>query len=135
MQRAAAVLPKLKAKNLPLEDLARAAWRKAVGGRLDRKTRAVGLVRRTLVVEVEDATWQRQLTAIRPHILKNLEDLLGGGQVSEIEFRIGIPRMPPQREEESAPAAGLAGSADESDRIADPVFRRLYRQGRKRSAG
>ncbi len=133
MQRAAAVLSRLKTRSLSLDVVARAAWPKAVGARLDRRTRASALVRQTLVVEVEDAVWQRQLTAIRSHILANLRGLLGEGVVEDLEFRIGIPRRPPQRED-SLSLSSSPASRDEADQIPDPVFRKLYREGRSRSA-
>jgi len=132
LERAAALLSKLSTKGLPLEDLARAAWPKAVGDRLGQRTRAIGLVRRRLVVEVEDAIWQRQLTGLQKHILQNLDQLLGPGQITELEFRIVIERRPVQREEAAAqPSTPPGASGDEAERIADPVFRRLYRKSRR----
>ena len=130
MERAASLLAKLKSKNLPLEDLARAAWPQAAGKRLATRTRAVGLVRQTLVIEVEDTVWRQQLNSLRGQLLTNLTRVMGAGVVDSIEFRVAPARRPPQREEfASAPAA----SHDEADRIADPVLRRIYRQSRARS--
>lgn len=131
MERAARLIANLKSKNLEPDDLARAAWPKAVGSKLEMRTRAVQMVRTTLVVEVEDAVWQRQLNAIRGYILKNLAGLLGPGAITDLEFRIGIPRRMPQREETVSQPALL--SQDEADRIADPILRRLYRQSRTAS--
>ena len=132
MERAARLIAKLKTTNLDPDDLARAAWPKAVGARLEKRTRPLQMVRTTLVIEVEDAVWQRQLNAIRGQILKNLAGLLGHGMITELEFRIGIPRRMPQREETTAQPA--LSSGDEADGIGDPVFRRLYRESR-RAAG
>ena len=132
MERAARLIAKLKTTNLDPDDLARAAWPKAVGARLEKRTRPLQMVRTTLVIEVEDAVWQRQLNAIRAQILKNLGGLLGHGMITELEFRIGIPRRMPQREEMAAQP--VVSSCDEADRIGDPVFRRLYRESR-RAAG
>ena len=132
MERAARLIAKLKTTNLDPDDLARAAWPKAVGVRLEKRTRPLQMVRTTLVIEVEDAVWQRQLNAIRGQILKNLAGLLGQGMITELEFRIGVPRRMPQREEMAAQPA--LSSVDEADRIGDPVFRRLYRESR-RAAG
>jgi hypothetical protein len=53
--------------------------------------RPAKLVRTRLVVEVEDQTWQRQLFALTPHILNNLDRTLGRGLVEDPEFRI-VPR-------------------------------------------
>ena len=132
MERAARLIAKLKTTNLDPDDLARAAWPRAVGARLEKRTRPLQMVRTTLVIEVEDAVWQRQLNAIRGQILKNLAGLLGQGMITELEFRIGVPRRMPQREEMAAQPA--LSSVDEADRIGDPVFRRLYRESR-RAAG
>ncbi len=63
------------------------------------------LVRTRLVVEVEDHTWQRQLFALTPHILANLEKTLGRGLVEDLEFRI-VPR----RREPAMRAPGRAGA-------------------------
>ena len=73
------------------EELACAAWPEAVGKKIAGHTRAAKLVRTRLVVEVEDQTWQRQLFALTPHILRNLDANLGprpGG-------RPRIPRRAP----------------------------------------
>src|SRR5437660_394899 len=59
------------------EQLCCAAWPEAVGKKIAGHTRASKLVRTRLVVEVEDHTWQRQLFALVPHILRNLDRTLG----------------------------------------------------------
>ncbi len=128
MERAAGLLTRLKSRNLPVEDLAKAAWPMAAGKRLADRTRAASLVRTTLVVEVEDVVWRQQLTSLRGQILANLHRVMGPGIVSDIEFRVGTPRRPPQRAESAAAASG-----DEADRIADPILRRIYRQSRTRT--
>ena len=87
----------------------------------------VGLVRTRLVVEVEDAVWQRQLWTLRAQILQRVEQVLGRKIVEEIEFKIGVPRMKPARAEVPAP------SSDEADLIRDPVFRLNYKAARKRA--
>lgn len=88
------------------------------------------MVRETMVIEVEDAVWRQQLTALSAHLLKNLEQVMGPGMVQSLEFRVAPARRPPQREEIAAAPAAVS---DESDRIADPVLRRIYRQSRARS--
>lgn len=130
MERAASLLAKLKSKNIPVDDLARAAWPQAAGRRLAGRTRAVGMVRETLVIEVEDAVWRQQLTSLSGQLLANLTRVMGPHVVESLEFRVAPARRPPQREEfVAAPSAG----SDEADRIADPVLRRIYRQSRARS--
>lgn len=129
MERAASLLTRLKSRNLPVEDIARAAWPQAAGKRVAARTRAISLVRQTLVVEVEDIVWRQQLNALRGQLLTNIARILGSSAVESIEFRVGIPRRPPQREELAASVA----QADEASAIADPVLRRIYRQSRNRT--
>lgn len=125
MERAAKSLMSLRAAaGITSEDLARAAWPAAVGGKIAGHTRAASLVRQRLVVEVEDVVWQKQLYQLRFQILPKLKQLLGEGVVEELEFRVGIPRRPPQ---------SAAALSDEADRIEDAVFRRLYKQARKKA--
>src|SRR5579884_3879945 len=90
------------------ERIAVAAWKKAVGARLAGRTRAVKLVRETLVVEVEDQVWKENLWSLRRHILRNLENAIGAGIVLDLEFRV----MPPRREaaRENASRENVCGS-------------------------
>ena len=133
MERAGKTIAKLR--NIPgisSEQLALNAWSAAIGQRLAARAVASSLVRDRLVVDVEDAVWQRQLHHLRGAILAKLTDLLGAGIVNDIEFRIrrpswDVPRRPPQR----APALDPASDADG---ITDPVFRILYK-GAKKKAG
>ena len=126
MERAGRSFAQLKAARtcLSAEEWARAAWPAAVGKRLALRTRVFGLVRERLVVEVEDAMWQRNLHGLRGQILAKLNELLGAEAPSDIEFRIGVPRRPPQREERSA---------DEADMIGDPVMARIYKISRRKA--
>jgi len=111
------------------EELACAVWPQAVGKKVAAHTRAARMVRTRLIVEVEDQTWQRQLNSLSRHILWNLEQTLGRGLVEELEFRVVPRRREPQRAVQAVPAL----SADESDAIADPVLRSIYRAARKKA--
>ena len=111
------------------EQLCCAAWPEAVGPKIARHTRPAKLVRTRLVVEVEDNTWQRQLFALTPHILNNLEKTLGRGLVEDLEFRI-VPR---RRDAVLARQAVPALLPDDADSIADPVMRDLYKLSRKKA--
>ena len=104
------------------ESRARAAWRVAAGKKVAERTRAVALVRGSLIVEVEDVVWQRQLNTIRHFLLRNLREALGEETVSEIDFRPMPRRMGPQRAESARPQDG----------IEDPVMGLLYRMSKKR---
>jgi hypothetical protein len=122
---------RLPGDTLNLEDLACAAWPIAVGRKVAMHTRAARMVRTRLIVEVEDATWQRQLFALSRQILRNMEKHLGPGAVEDLEFRVMPRRREPQRE--VLGAAPLLREADEADAIADPVLRGIYRASRKRA--
>jgi predicted nucleic acid-binding Zn ribbon protein len=119
----------LPAESITLEEIALAAWPDAVGKTIAAHTRAAKMVRQRMVVEVEDVTWQRQLFALTPHILKSLENALGPGVVEDVEFRILPRRREPQLATRAVPSAPL----DEADAIADPVLRGIYRASRKRA--
>ena len=80
------------------ERIACAAWKKAVGKKIALRTRAVKLVRTTLVVEVEDEIWRKNLWSLRYQILRNLEKAIGPEIVTAVELRVMPPRFGPQRE-------------------------------------
>ena len=104
-------------------------------------------MRDRLVVEVEDAEWQKQLFHLRYPILQRAHEVLGGDLVRDLEFRIAIPKRGPQQAESLSGAGparrgslqaetlpgGASASADEADGIRDPVFRLLYQQARKKA--
>jgi predicted nucleic acid-binding Zn ribbon protein len=130
MERAGRLIARLKlpAGSVSGEELVRAAWPVAVGKRIASHTRAIALVRSALKVEVEDAIWQRQLYVLRGQILKKLEQIVGPSIVSEIEFRLAVPRRLPQRAERHR------ATGDDADQIQDPVLRTIYKEYRKRGS-
>ena len=130
MERAGRVIGKLKlsSKVATPEEMARAAWPAAVGKRLSGRTGRVSLYGTTMVVEVEDAIWQSQLTTLSGQILKKIEKLIGPSAVMKLEFRIGVMRRMPQRVENPSPLF------DEGDGIQDPVFRQIYIASRRRAS-
>jgi hypothetical protein len=107
-----------------------------VGKKIAEHTRAARMVRTTLIVEVEDRIWQRQLFGLSRQILSNLAERIGPGVVEDLEFRIMVrqpelatlQRKEPQRAEHAAPTV-----VDEAELIADPVLRNLYRASRQRA--
>jgi hypothetical protein len=133
MERAARLIHKNKYSQqiLTSDELARAIWPAAVGQAIAAHTSNVRLVRTTLVVEVEDAIWQKQLHALTFQIVERLRKIIGSDAIDDVEFRIGVPRRQPQRAE--SPHSSAESSEDEQ--IADPVLRKLYRMSRKRVAG
>jgi hypothetical protein len=114
-----------------VEQIACGSWKRAVGKNVAKHTRAMKLVRTTLVVEVEDEVWQRNLWKLRYQVLRNLEKAIGPEIVSDLEFRIMPPRREPQRETGERQALAPL-YADEADAIADPGLRRVYRNARRR---
>lgn len=140
MERAGRIIGKLKFPKDLVDpgDMARSAWPAAVGKKIAVKTRAVKLVRNTLVIECADAVWQRQLNTLSGQILRNLENLLGAGVVTDLDLRPMTPRRGMQSASTVRPfELGVkpeAASNDEADHIQDPVFRLLYKQSRRRAA-
>ena len=128
MQRAGSLLGKLKlAPELAdPEARARAAWTLAAGKKIAAHTAASALVRQTLVVEVEDIVWQRQLNTLRHFLLRNLRDILGEELVNEIDFR-PMRHAPERRKPQRA-----ASARPDSSGIEDPVMAMLYRQSKRR---
>ncbi|BDC50949.1 hypothetical protein F183_A32650 [Bryobacterales bacterium F-183] len=139
MERAGRIIGKLKFPKDLVDpgDMARSAWPAAVGKKIAVKTRAVKLVRNTLVIECADAVWQRQLNTLSGQILRNLENLLGAGVVTELDLRPMTPRRGMQSAATVRPfELGVKPepiSTDEADQIQDPVFRLLYKQSRRRA--
>lgn len=128
MERASSFVRRLSRGIITPEEMALAAWPDAVGKRIAGHTRAAKLVRTRLVVEVEDATWQRNLFSLSRHILHNLEKALGPGLVDDLEFRI-LPR----RREPVVARSSVPTLLDDADAIADPVLRDLYKLSRKKA--
>jgi predicted nucleic acid-binding Zn ribbon protein len=122
MERAGRLIGKLNLKVDDPELRARAAWKVAAGKKIAEHTRATALVRGSLIVEVEDQIWQRQLKTLSGFLVRNLEKELGEALVTDIDFRPMPKRREPQR------AVRARGSED----VSDPVLDLLYRQSRKR---
>ena len=133
MERAARLIKNKKVSSdlMTDEDLIRAAWRTAVGRIIASHTSHLRMVRKTLIVEVEDALWQRQLRVLSRQILQNLNKVTGGCSAMELEFRIGVPRRQPQRAEtRESGNLSEASERDESETIRDPMLRKVYRLSR-----
>jgi hypothetical protein len=131
MQRASQLIRglHLPADTISAGELACACWPQAVGRKIAAHTRAIRMVRARLIVEVEDAIWQRQLFCLSHQIVRNLARSLGAGLVEDVEFRVAPRKREPERARVALP--GLA--ADEADGIADPVLRGIYRASRKKA--
>jgi hypothetical protein len=137
MERAARLIKKnrLSQSVLSEDDIARAAWPVAVGKAIAAHTGKLNVVRATLVVEVEDAVWQKQLYPLTSQILERLRKVTGSDTICDIEFRVAIPRRQPQRAEALTSLSNeVKNVVDESDAIQDPVMKWLYRISRKRAS-
>ena len=139
MESAARLLnnKKISREILSDDDVARAVWPVAVGKVIAAHTSRVKLVRTTLLVEVEDAIWQKQLVPLSAAILTRLQKLTGSDRVKDIEFRIGIPRRQAQRADsrESNLPQSTFSVEDEAERIQDPVLKKVYRLSRRKATG
>ena len=137
MERAARVFRKAKQPRALLndEEVLRAVWPAAVGKAIAAHTFHVKLVRTNVVVEMEDALWQRQLRPLEKQILERLQLLTPDVPISGIEFRVGVPRRRPQR---STTSGALIGEneviSDEADGIQDPVLKKVYQISRRKAS-
>jgi hypothetical protein len=135
MDRALRSIAKLRRELVPASEVARVAWKAAVGDKIDARTRFIDLVRDRAVIEVEDRVWQAQLNTLERQIIGRLEKYLGKGVVKQLEFRIAIPRRAPQTDTqpEHSPEFALLAQHPEAARIADPGLRRVYLRSKKRA--
>jgi hypothetical protein len=106
-----------------------AAWKRAVGKKIAVRTRALKMVRQTLVVEVEDEIWRQNLWSLRYQILGNLKKAIGPDIVSDLELRVMPRRMGPKRETSEQ---FVLEPPDEAESIQDPGLRRIYKAARRR---
>jgi hypothetical protein len=140
MERAARVLRKGKLSRSILDDgqAIEAVWPAAVGRSIARHTSRLRLVRSILVVDVEDAIWQRQLHTLDAQIVERIRLLLPDVTLAGIEFRIGVPRRDPQRAllASTGRAATLFATTgdDEAERIQDPVLKKVYQISRRKAS-
>jgi hypothetical protein len=134
MERAGRILTghKSTASCVSPEAMACKVWKSAVGKRIAEHSKAIRLDHGTLIVEVEDAIWQRQLSTLKPQILRKVCELIGPSLVTSLEFRVMVPRRMPERVE--AHAHKPAPLFDEADAIHDPFLRRIYRTARKKAS-
>lgn len=132
MDKALRLIAKLKNDLVPEEELLRAAWKVAVGPRLESHARFRELIRDRVVIDVDDRIWQAQLTTLREQILDKLARVVGSRTVKQIEFRIAIPRKAPQSA--GAEEFRLLPQDVEANKIADPYLRRMYLNSKRRAA-
>lgn len=122
MDRAGRILGKLPPEMSDPETRARAAWAMAAGKKIAEHTRATMLVRDTLVVEVEDSVWQKNLATLERFLIENLTKAMGEAVVKKLDLRPMPRRMAPQRAEMARPDGAQVG---------DPVLDLIYRQSKR----
>ena len=131
MDQASRIIGRIAGDVITPERIACGAWKRAVGKRIAAHTRASKLVRTTLVIEVEDDVWRKNLWSLRFQILRNLEKAIGPEIVSDLELRVMPLRIEAQRADRGenliVQPLELAG-----DGIVDPGLRRIYKAARRR---
>lgn len=116
------VLPALLRSGVEVPEVAEAvafaAWRRVAGEGLRAQAIPFRLYRKTLVVAVADATWQKQLEPVSAQLLFRLNSVLGQALVTFIEFRID-----PQTVRKERARLGIQ-SPDEAARIEERALER-----------
>src|SRR5215470_7588206 len=92
MTDVAQLLPKLltasAANDELLETIVKLAWTKVAGAGLRQQVAPFRLFRRTLIVAVTDAIWQKQLHRLSREFVTRINRLLDAEVITSIEFRI-----------------------------------------------
>ena len=78
--------------------LVRAAWPRAVGRDLARRTEVIALEAATLRVRVPDARWRKELHRMQPDILARLREIVGDLAPRRLGFVEGPVAPPPSQE-------------------------------------
>jgi len=116
------------------EIAAKLAWTRAAGDGLRRHAIPFRLFRKTLVVSVADAIWQKQMQSMSAELVSRINKLLGREVVEDIEFRIdpatveqvrrnSPPRQDPRDKVRGPIPDGLVSAASE---IADEDLRERF---------
>jgi hypothetical protein len=136
MERVARVLNSSKIKTVLItdEEVVRAVWPAAVGKVIAGYTSRIRMVRGKVIVEVADAIWQKQLFTLSRQIMGRLQQATGNKSVTDIEFRVGVPRREPQRADGSRnPLFAAVDGNDEAETIQDPVLKKVYQLSRRKA--
>lgn len=111
-----------------------AAWTRCAGELIRERTAPIEFYDRRLVIAVSDLTWQRHLEDLCPRMLASLNNCLGHGTITFIEFRIdesavrGNQEIRKVSKSEEQPA-GLAISLslkNAADAISDEGLRTIF---------
>ena len=135
---AALLLPKILAQTGDQAEMkevaAKIAWTRAAGPGLRRHATPFRLYRKTLVVSVADAIWQKQLHAMSSELIFRINKLLRRDMVESIEFRIDPAALSKQdavatsertkKSDQLLPAELVAAA----EGIADPELREKFKR-------
>ena len=135
---AALLLPKILAQTGDQAEMkevaAKTAWTRAAGPGLRRHATPFRLNRKTLVVSVADAIWQKQLHAMSSELIFRINKLLRRDLVESIEFRIDPAAL--SRQGAVAPSERMKKSkrplpvelVAAAEGIADPELREKFKR-------
>jgi len=119
--------------------LLRAAWPRAVGPELARRTEVIALEGSALRIRVPDAGWRKGLLRMRREILGRLRAIAGGLAPRALGFVEAHPAPIPVRAEPSPPVLPVppppAALLAEAARIADPDLRDRFLETAARYLG
>jgi hypothetical protein len=130
---AALLLPKILAQtgdDAEMKEVAaKIAWSRAAGQGLQPHAVPFRLHRKTLVVSVADAIWQKQLHAMSSELIFRINKLLKREVVESIEFRIDPAALSNHPQRESGPKVSEPLPHELSDaaaEISDPELRERF---------
>jgi hypothetical protein len=112
-------------------ELLRAAWPRAVGADLARRTEVIAIEGGTLRVRVPDGRWRAVLHRMQPDILARLREVAGRLAPHRLGFVEGPVATDVSAERDgqvqpSTPAAPPAAVVAEAEAITDPDLRRRF---------
>ncbi len=83
-----AILRSLEPNALATEAMVLGAWAQVAGDGIAARSRATSFAEKRLVVSVPDDIWRRHLEELSPQMVARLNERLGQGTVTFIEFRV-----------------------------------------------
>jgi hypothetical protein len=110
--------------------LLRAAWPRAVGEELARRTEVLAVEGKTLRIRVPSGGWTKVLHRLAPRILSRLRDVAGEASPTRLGFTEGFEASPkvaepgPESPPPSEPAPPMV--VEGAMRIADPEIRERF---------
>lgn len=94
-----------------VEAAAMVAWRRVAGEGLRGCAVPFRLARKTLIVAVPDASWQKHLESSSAQLIFRINSMLGQALVTYIEYRIDPQTVRAERERQQTPVAELEARA------------------------